>query len=51
MSKVREYIFDYDEDDYEIILQLTKEAGYECDIQFMNDMVNQTIKNLIEKMK
>lgn len=46
MSKVRSYIFDYDEDDYKIILELSEKAGYECDIDFMNDMVNQTIKEL-----
>ena len=51
VSKVRSYIFDYDEDDYNIILELSKKAGYKCDIDFMNDMVNQTIKNLIKKDK
>jgi len=51
VSKIRSYIFDYDEDDYNIILELSKKAGYECGIDFMNDMLNETIKQLIKKDK
>jgi len=49
--KTRSYIFDYHEDDYKIILDLTEKHGYKCDIDFMNDMVNKTIKELIKKDK
>ena len=45
------YVFDYDEDDSKIILELAKEHGYECDIDFMNDMVNETISRLIKERK